>query len=261
MEQIIRIINQIWEILEHLQYIEKGKREELVDNYKYNLNTLIELIINLGRIADGETPYGRPIQWGNHFWQLHTYKQQRGLTLQAGWEDVVDFGIPLGKVIKVAVPRCSSQQSTLLAPLGQRCRSNTVSDICQIDYTPRLQRLALCESVIDTSSQSSSEDGSIGSSESETAHFDLDDLSTDDLTSIPDSIPELEDHRGRIVGGPWRLRIRRVRPARLSLPTTPAQAWRDLFRPISPEHEGQPWGEVLNTMVDEQQNMVFEGTF
>ena len=164
-------------------------------------------------------------------------------------------------MIKVAVPRCSSQQSPLLAPLGQRRKSSTVSDNCQLDYTPRLQRLALCESVIDISSQSSSEDGSIGSSESETAHFDIDDLSTDDLTSTPDSIPELEDHRGWIVGGPWRLRIRRVRPARLSLPTTPAQAWRDLFRPISPEHEGQPWGEVLNTMVDEQQNMVFEGTF
>ena len=261
MEQIIQIINQIWEILEHLQYIEKGKREELVDNYRYNLNTLIELIINLGRIADGETPYGRPIQWGKHFWQLHTYKQQHGLTLQAGWEDVVDFGIPLGKVIKVAVPRCSSQRSPLLAPLGQRRRSHTVSDNCQLDYTPRLQRLVLSESVIDTSSQSSSEDGSIGSSESETAHFDIDDLSTDDLTSIPDSIPELEDHRGQIVGGPWRLRIRRARPARLSLPTTPAQARRDLFGPISPQREGQPWGEVLNTMVDEQQNMVFEGTF
>ena len=261
MEQLIRIINQIWEILEHLQCIEKGKREELVDNYKYNLNTLIELIINLGRIADGETPYGRPIQWGKHFWQLHTYKQQHGLTLQAGWEDVVDFGIPLGKVIKVAVPRCSSQQSTPLAPIGQRCKSNTVSDTCELDYIPRLQRLALCESVVDISSQSTSEDGSIGTSESETAYFDIDDLSTDDLTSIPDSIPELEDHRGQVVEGPWRIRIRRVRPARLSLPITPAQAWRDLFRPISPEHEGQPWGEVLNTMVDEQQNMVFEGTF
>ena len=136
MEQIIQIINQIWEILEHLQYIEKGEREELVDNYKYNLNTLIELIINLGRIADGETPYGRPIQWGKHFWQLHTYKQQHGLTLRAGWEDVVDFGIPLGKVIKVAVPGCSRQQSPLSAPLGRRRSSNTVSDNCQLDYTP-----------------------------------------------------------------------------------------------------------------------------
>ena len=136
-----------------------------------------------------------------------------------------------------------------------------MSDNCQLEYTPRLQRLVLCESVIDISSQSSNEDGSIGSSESETAHFDIDDLSTDDLTSIPDSIPELEDHRGQIVGGPWRIRIRRVRPSRLPLPITPAQAWRDLFRPTSPEQEGQPWGEVLNTMVDEQQNMVYEGTF
>ena len=260
MEQLMQIINQIWEILDHLRYIVKGKREELVDNYKYNLNTLIELIINLGRIVDGETPYGRPIQWGNHFWQLHTYKQQHGLTLQAGWEDVVDFGIPLGKVIKIAVPRCSNQQSTLLAPIGQRCRSNTVSGNCELDYTPRLQRLALCESVVDIFSQSNSEDGSIGTSESETAHFDLDDLSTDDLTSTPDSIPELEDHRGQIVGGPWRIHVRRVRPTRLLLPITPAQAWRGLFSPTSPEQEGQPWGEVLDTMLDEQQNMMFEGT-
>ena len=74
-------------------------------------------------------------------------------------EDVVDFGIPLGKVIKIAVPRYSSQEPTLLAPIGQRCRSNTVSDNCELDYTPRLQRLALCESVVDISSQSNSEDG------------------------------------------------------------------------------------------------------
>ena len=255
----MQIINQIWEVLNRLQSIAKGKREELVDDYKYNFNALVELIINLGRIVDGETPYGRPIQWGYHFWQLHTYKQQHGLTLQAGWEDVVDFGIPLGKVIKVAVPRCSNQESTLLAPIGQRCRSNTVSDICELDYIPRLQKLALCESVVDISGQSSDEDGSIGSGESETACFDIDDLSTDDLASTSDSIPDLEDHRGRIVGGPWRTHIRRVRAARLHLPITPTQAWRDFFRPMRPEHEGQPWREVLGIMVDEQQNMTFEG--
>ena len=158
----MQIINQIWEVLNRLQSIEKGKREELVDDYKYNFNTLIEAIINLRRIVDGETPYGRPIQWGYHFWQLHTYKQQHGLTLQAGWEDVVDFGIPLGKLIKVAVPRCSNQEAALLPLIGQRCRTNTVSDICELDYIPRLQKLALCESVVDISSQSSDEDGSIG---------------------------------------------------------------------------------------------------
>ena len=259
MEQLIQIINQIWEVLNLLQSSEKGKREELVDDYKYNFNALVELIINLGRIVDGETPYGRPIQWGYHFWQLHTYKQQHGLTLQAGWEDVVDFGIPLGKVIKVAVPRYSNQDPALLASVGQGCRSNTVSDICELDYIPQPQKLALCEIVVDISSQSSDEDGSIGSSESETACFDIDNLSTDELASTSDSIPDLEDHRGRIVRGPWRTHIRRVRPTRLRLPITPTQVWRDLFRPMRPEHEGQPWREVLGIMVDEQQSMTFEG--
>ena len=255
----MQIINQIWEVLNQLQSIAKGKREELVDDYKHNFNVLIELIINLGRIVNGEMPYGRPIQWGYHFWQLHTYKQQHGLTLQAGWEDVVDFGIPLGKLIKVAVPRCSNQETTLLPPIGQRSRFNTVSDVCELDYVPQLQKLVLCESVVDISSQSSDEDGSIRSGESETAHFDIDDLATDELASTPDSIPDLEDHRGRIVGGPWRTHIRRVRAARLHLPIAPAQAWRNFFRPIHPEQEGQPWREVLGIMVDEQQNMMFEG--
>ena len=134
-----------------------------------------------------------------------------------------------------------------------------MSDICELDCIPRLQKLALCESVVDISSQSSDEDGSIGSSESEIACFDIDSLSTDELASTSDSIPDLEDHRGRIVGGPWRTRIRRIRAARLHLPITPTQAWRDFFRPIRPEHEGQPWREVLGIMVDEQQNMTFEG--
>ena len=58
----MQIINRIWEVLNLLQSSEKGKREELVDDYKYNFNALVELIINLGRIVDGETPYGRPIQ-------------------------------------------------------------------------------------------------------------------------------------------------------------------------------------------------------
>ena len=101
--------------------------------------------------------------------------------------------------------------------------------------------------------------GSIGSSECETACFDIDNLSTDELASTSDSIPDLEDHRGRIVRGPWRTHIRRVRPTRLRLRITPTQVWRDRFRPMRPEHEGQPWREVLGIMVDEQQSMTFEG--
>ena len=258
MEHLIQIINQICEILHWLQSIPKGKREELVDDYKHNFNTLVELIINLERIVDGETPYGRSIKWGYLLWQLHTYKRQHGLTLQAGWDDVVDFGIPLGKIIKIAVPRRCNHESSLLAPGGQGHRSNTVWDICELDCIPRLQKLALRESVVDISSQSSNEVKSIGSDESEAVCFDIDNLSTDELASTSESIPDLEDHMGRIVRGPWRTSIGRVRAARLHLPITPAQAWRDLFRPPCPVSEGQPWREVLGMMVDEQQDMTFE---
>ena len=224
MEHLIQIINQIYEILNWLQDIERGKREELVDGYKHNFNILVELIINLERIVDGEMPYGRPIKWGYHLWQLCTYKQQHGLTLQAGWDDVVDFGITLGKIIKVAVPRSCNHESFLLTSTDQRHRSSTVYDVCELDCIPRLQKLALRETVVDVTSHSSNESGSTGSEESETIYFDIDNLSTDELASTSDSIPDLEDHRGRIVRGPWRASIRRARAARLRLPNTPAQA-------------------------------------
>ena len=260
MEHLIQLINQIYEVLNWLQSIEKGKREELVDDYKYNFNTLVELIINLERIVDGETPYGRPIKWGYHLWQLYTYRRQHGLTLQAGWDDVVDSGITLGKVIKVVVPRSCNHKPILSTPVGQRHRSNTVCDVCEPSHIPRLQKLALRETVVDISSQSSNEDRSNGSDESEAVCFDIDNLSTDELASTSDSIPDLEDHMGRIVGGPWRTRIRRARAARLHLPIAPAQAWRNLFRPLPPTHEGQPWREVLGIMLDEQQDMTCECT-
>ena len=254
----MQIINQIWEILHWLQEIPKGKREELVDDYKHNFNLLVELLIHLERIVDGETPYGRSIKWGYHLWQLNSYRRQHGLTLQAGWDDVIDFGIPLGKLIKVAVPRSCSHGLTFGTVEGSGCMSRTVSDVCKLDCIPRLQRLALRESVAEVSSQSSDKVSSMSSEESETEIFNLDNLSTDELASTSDSIPELEDHMGRIAWGPWRTSRRRARARRLRLPTTPAQAWRDLFRPSHPEREGQPWREVLGMMVDEQQNMTFE---
>ena len=118
--------------------------------------------------------------------------------------------------------------------------------------------LALREAAVNLSSQSSSEDSSVSSSESDTVHFDIDNLSTDELASTSDSIPDLEDHMGLIVRRPWRTRVRRARAARLHLSVSPAQAWRNLFRPSPPEHEGQPWRGVLGFMVNEQQEMTFE---
>ena len=258
MEHLMQIINKIWEILHWIQNVPKGKREELVDDYEHNFNTLVELIIHLERVVDGVTPYGRSIKWGYHLWQLSTYKRQHGLTLQAGWDDVIDFGIPVGKIIKVAVPRYCSHESVFGTPGGPGYRSNTVSEVCELDCIPRLQKLALRESVVEVTSQSSDETSSIRSEESETVHFDLDNLTTDELDSTSDSVPDLEDHLGRIVIGPWRTGRRRARANRLRLHVTPTQSWRDLFRPPHLEREGQPWREVLGMMVEEQQDMAFE---
>ena len=207
----MQIINRIYEGLIWLQGIAKRKREELVDDYKYTFNTLVKLIINLERIVAGETPYGQPIKWGYHLWQLHTYKRQHGLTLQAGWDDVVDFGITLGRIVRVATPRNCRFGSSNSTSSGQEGRSASVSGICELSHIPKLQKLALREAVVEIPSQSSQEGESSESDESETVHFDLDNLSTEELVSSSDSIPDLIDHMGMVIGGSWRTHIRRAR--------------------------------------------------
>ena len=49
----------------------------------------------MNRIVERSTSWGWKLDWGSLPWQLRTYQQQRGLTLQAGWEDKVDFGLDL----------------------------------------------------------------------------------------------------------------------------------------------------------------------
>ena len=262
MEHLVQVINQIYEVLIWLQRIPKERREELVDDYKHTFNTLVELIINLERIVAGETPYGRSIKWGYHLWQLPTCRRQHGLTLQAGWDDVVDFGIKLGRIVRVAVPKNCRSGSFDPTPSAQDSRFDSVSGTCELSRIPKLQKLVLCEAVVEVPSQSSQEEGSSESEESETDHFDLDNLSTEELESSSDSIPDLIDHMGMVVGGSWGTRIRRARAraraSRLHLPIGAAQTWRDFFRPLQPDREGQPWREVLGLMVEEQQNMTFK---
>ena len=242
MEHLFQILNQLFEILNLLQGSTEKEREELVDNYRSKFNSLVELVIQLEWIIKGETPFGRPVKWGRHLWQLHTYKRQHGLTLQAGWDDVVDFGIPLGRIVKVVIPRRYDLQSVSPTQIeGHRPKINSVSDVCKIDYVPQLQKLVLSEAVVDILNPSSSEDDDRSSSESETVRFDIDNLSTDELDSTSDSLPDLVDRMGHLVGGIRRVYTRRTRAARLNIPFNPAQAWRDLFSPIHPTNEGQLW--------------------
>ena len=81
---------------------------------------------------------------GTIFGQLPTYKRQHGLTLPAGWDDVVNFGIMLGRIVKVAIPRNCRLESSNSNSSGQESRSDSVSGICGLSHIPRLQKLALC---------------------------------------------------------------------------------------------------------------------
>ena len=95
MEQLLVIIQQIYELLDILNSYTQGEREELLEGYPRFLFQVKELLGILDRIVGGSTYWGWKIEWGCQPWHLMTYGQQKGLTLQAGWEDKLDFGLDL----------------------------------------------------------------------------------------------------------------------------------------------------------------------
>ena len=95
MEQLFVIIQQIYEFLDILNNYTQGECEELLEGYPRFLFEVKELLRILDRIVGGSTYWGWKIEWGCQPWYLMTYRQQKGLTLQAGWEDKLDFGLDL----------------------------------------------------------------------------------------------------------------------------------------------------------------------
>ena len=79
----------------------QDEREELVIGYQRFLFEVNDLLKVLDSIVEGRTPWGWKIELGYQPWQLRTSRQQRGLTLRAGWEDKVDFGLDLYRDIPV----------------------------------------------------------------------------------------------------------------------------------------------------------------
>ena len=95
MEQLLVIIQRIYELLDILSNYTPGECEELLEGYPHFLVVVKELLRILDRIVGGSTYWGWKIEWGCQPWHLMTYRQQKGLTLQAGWEDKLDFGLVL----------------------------------------------------------------------------------------------------------------------------------------------------------------------
>ena len=78
------IIQQIYKLLSILNSYTQEEREELLLGYQCFLFETKDRLIALDRIVGGSTYWGWKIEWGYHPWHLMTYRQQKGLTLQAG---------------------------------------------------------------------------------------------------------------------------------------------------------------------------------
>ena len=162
MEQLLVIIQQIYELLDILNSYTQGEQEELLEGYPRFLCQVKELLGILDRIVGGDTYWGWKIEW-HQPWHLMTYQQQKGLTLQAGWEDKLDFGLDLYRdafeaSLRILTPIHSPEVLTpvdLDALEVKDTELDLPTDVCKLSHIEH-ERPVLCHELISGSSVSSS---------------------------------------------------------------------------------------------------------
>ena len=124
---------------------------------------------------------------GYQAWQLRTYQQQKGLTLQAGWEDRVDFGLDIPEVPwRIPTPIPSPE---LLTPIDLDALETEgtglvpTTDICKVCHIQHERPVVFHELMSGNPSSSSDAENPDGVQE----------LPVVDEGSDLDSMPELED--------------------------------------------------------------------
>ena len=163
MEQLFVIIQQIYELLDILNNYTQGERKELLEGYPRFLFEVKELLRILDRIVGGSTYWGWKVEWGCQPWHLMTYRQQKSLTLQAGWEDKLDFGLDLYRdtfeaSLRILTPIHSPE---LLTPVDLDALEvkdpelELPTDVCKLSHIDH-ERLVLFHELISGSSVSSS---------------------------------------------------------------------------------------------------------
>ena len=191
MEQLLVIIQQIYELLDILNSYTQGEREELLEGYPCFLCQVKELLGILDRIVGGSTYWGWKIEWGCQPWHLMTYRQQRGLTLQAGWEDKLDFGLnlyrdPFEASLRILTP---IQSPRILTPVDLDALEvkdtdlDLPTDVCKISYIEHERPVLFHESISGSSA-------SLSSVEDNNETLELPVVGEE---SDVDSMPELED--------------------------------------------------------------------
>ena len=240
MEQLFVIVQQIYELLNILNSYTQGECEELLEGYPRFLLEVKELLRILDRIVGGSTYWGWKIEWGCQPWHLMTYRQQKGLTLQAGWEDKLDFGLDLYRdtveaSLKILTPILSPR---VLAPIDLHALEvkdtelDLPTDVCKLTQIGPV----LFHELVSGSSVSSS---SVGNN-NETLELPVVDEGSD-----LDSMPELEDVPNLdLVEIPWWL-----------IPNGVMVTFRE-GRVIFEREQGPPWQEVLTQMLEEQDSIL-----
>ena len=239
MEQLCYIIQQIYSVLNILSLYSQDEREELVVGYQRFLFDINDVLIVLDRIVEGSMYWGWKINWGYQPWQLRTYREQKGLTLQAGWEDRVDFGIELYQDIPIRsrpiwIPLNSPRVLTpidLDAVEAEGSGPEIRTDTCKVCHIQPERPVAFHE-FISSETSSASEIGNPNEARETLAHEEGSDL---------DSMPELEDE--------------------INLDTLEIPVWLIPQGVVVNFHNGRvtfeteqgpPWQEVLAQMLEEQ---------
>ena len=243
MEQLLVIIQQIYQLLNILNCYTQGKREELLEGYPHFLSQVKELLGILDRNVGGSTYWGWKIEWGCQPWHLMTYRQQKGLTLQAGWEDKLDFGLDLYRdtfeaSLRILMPIHSPEVLTpvdLDALEVKDPELDLSTDVCKLSHIDHERPVLFHELISGSSVSSSSVEDNNETLESQVV----------DEGSDLDSMPELEDVPNLdLVEIPLWLIPNGV--------MVTFQGGRVIFE----REQGPPWQEVLTQMLEEQDSIL-----
>ena len=239
MEQLLVIIQQIYELLNILNSYTQGEREELLEGYPRFLFEVKELLTILDRIVGGSTYWGWKIEWGCQPWHLMIYQQQKGLTLQAGWEDKLDFGLDLYRdtfeaSLRILTPILSPRVLTPIDLDALEVKDTELdlpTDVCKLTHIGH-ERPVLFHELVSGSSVSSS---SVGNNNKTL------ELPVADEGSDIDSMPELEDETN----------LDSVEIPLWLIPNGVMVTFRR-GRVIFEREQGPPWQDVLTQMLEEQ---------
>ena len=243
MEQLLKIIQQIYELLNILNAYTQGEREKLLEGYPRFLLEVKELLRILDRIVGGSTYWGWKIEWGCQPWHLMTYRQQKGLTLQAGWEDKLDFGLDLYRdtfeaSLKILTPILSPRVLTpidLGALEANDLELELPTDVCKLSNIDHERPVLFHELISGNSASSSSVENNSETLELPVGHEESD----------LDSMPELEDVPN----------LDSIEIPLWLIPNGVMVTFRG-GRVFFEREQGPPWQEVLAQMIEEQDSIL-----